>query len=251
MKIAVASLASQPRKNACPAPGKMPMISATGANPSRTSATTWARMTASDRKPSSATAPSAPSEHDDRERQPLERAAGLLDVDRRRVGLVDAVAGELRLVRAPGPRAARRTRPRARRSPGAGAGSGARSRRSRRCPRSQVVAADVARRVVRADGPREAVLVEPVGVDAVAQAAELEHHPRLVDERLEQVVGDLALGLLGVVERAAGWRPTGTRARACSSSGSPRRSCAPAGRRRTARSARTATDSASAPAVSV
>ena len=42
-----------------------------------------------------------------------------------------------------------------------------------------------------------------VGVDAVAQPAELEHHPRPVDQRLEQVVGDLALGLLGIVERAA------------------------------------------------
>ena len=60
MKIAVASLVSQPRKNACPAPGKIPITSATGAKPSSTSATTWARITASERKPSSATAPSAP-----------------------------------------------------------------------------------------------------------------------------------------------------------------------------------------------
>src|SRR6201999_3741328 len=52
MKIAVASLVSQALKNACPAPGKIPMISATGANPSSTSATTWARITASDRNPS-------------------------------------------------------------------------------------------------------------------------------------------------------------------------------------------------------
>ena len=60
MKIAVASLVSQARKNAWPAPGKIPMISATGAKPSSTSATTWARITASERKPSSTTAPSAP-----------------------------------------------------------------------------------------------------------------------------------------------------------------------------------------------
>jgi hypothetical protein len=60
MNTAVASFVSQLRKNACPAPGKIPMMSATGANPSSTSATTWARITASAKKPSSAIAPSAP-----------------------------------------------------------------------------------------------------------------------------------------------------------------------------------------------
>jgi hypothetical protein len=66
-----------------------------------------------------------------------------------------------------------------------------------------VVAAHVPRRVVRADGAGEAVVVRAVGVDAVAQAAELEHDPRPVDERLEEVIGHLALGQLRIVERAA------------------------------------------------
>jgi hypothetical protein len=35
------------------------------------------------------------------------------------------------------------------------------------------------------------------------QPAELEHHPRLVDLRDEQLVGDLPLGLIRVVDRAA------------------------------------------------
>ena len=47
MKTAVASLPSQLRKNSWPPRGKMPITSATGANPSRTSATTCARITAS------------------------------------------------------------------------------------------------------------------------------------------------------------------------------------------------------------
>ena len=236
MKIAVASLVSQPRKNAWPAPGKIPMISATGAKPSSTSATTWARITASERKPSSATAPSAPTSDEHRERQALEGAAGLLGVDGGRVGLVDPVARELPIERRRLALAERvvfglallRARALAQEARGVAAVAV--------LARLEVVAADVARRVVRADGAREAVVVEAVGVDAVREPAELEHRPRLHDERLEEVVGDLALGLLGIVERAAvGAGEERERERVGPLRGLADR-CARAGRRRTARS---------------
>ena len=64
----------------------------------------------------------------------------------------------------------------------------------------EVVAADVARGVVRADRLGETIVIEAAGVDTMVQAAELEHDPGAVDECVEEVVGDLVLGLLGVVE---------------------------------------------------
>jgi hypothetical protein len=156
-------------------------------------------------------------EHDDRERQALERAAGLLDVNGRRVGLVNPVPSELRV-------AGRRLAGAQRVVLGCAlVGAGLLAQVAGRVAAvavtalGEVVAADVAGGIVRADRGGEAVVVEPVGVDAVAQPAELEHDPGPVDERVEQVVGDLLLGLLGVVERAAGWRPTGTPATGCSS----------------------------------
>jgi len=125
-----------------------------------------------------------------------------LDVDGGRVALVDAVAGELALIG----RFALAQRVVLR---GALLRAGGLAQVALRVAavavavRLYVVAADVAGRVVWAHWAWVAVLVEAIGVHAVAQPAELEHHPRLVDERVEQVVGDLALGLLGVVERAA------------------------------------------------
>jgi hypothetical protein len=105
----------------------------------------------------------------------LERVAGPLDVDRRQVCLVDAVAGELAVV--PGQLAlaqrvvlgvalvrAGRLAQEPRRVAAVPVAAGL-----------EEVAADVARWVMRTDRPRVAVLVDLAGVDAVAQAAKLQH----------------------------------------------------------------------------
>jgi hypothetical protein len=140
-----------------------------------------------------------PDEDDQGQREPLIGAVLLLDVHGGGVGLVDLVAAHLRrllvgrdlalaqrvvlgvaLVR-----------------------SGRVAQEPCRVPAvpvgalAEVVAAHVARRVMRADRTRVAVAVAAVGVDAVTQAAELQDHPRPVDERLEQLVGDVLLGLAG------------------------------------------------------
>jgi hypothetical protein len=67
-----------------------------------------------------------------------------------------------------------------------------------------MVAADVAHSVVWGNGRRIAVVVASVDVDAVPQPAELEYDPWLVDQGLEQLIGNLALSLRRLVDAAGG-----------------------------------------------
>ena len=136
MKIAVASLVSQERKNAWPAPGKIPMISATGREAEQHERDDLGEDHGQREEAEQQHGAERAEQHDHGERQALVGAAGLLGVDRGRVGLVDLVAAELRRVDQRGLALAERVvlglallRARALREV-----AGRRSRRGRPCP---------------------------------------------------------------------------------------------------------------------
>ena len=91
MKIAVASLVSQARKKACPAPGKMPIDQRDRREAEQHERDDLGEDHRQRQEAEQRDRAERADEHDHREREALEGAAGLLDVDRGRVGLVDLV----------------------------------------------------------------------------------------------------------------------------------------------------------------
>ena len=253
MKTAVASLASQPRKKAWPAPGKIPIDQRDRREAEQHERDDLGEDHRERERAEQHDGAERAEEHDDRERQALEGAAGLLDVDRGRVGLVDLVAGELRIEPGAWPFAQRvvfglalvRAGRLAQEARGVAAVAVAAGLRwSRQTSRG---------RVVRADGPWGSRRASRWSVSTqCAEPAELEHHPRPVD-RASRRGGRRPGAWPGRGRRASRWlapERNASESVLVHSAGLPDRLLR-AGRRRTARSARTRTETASAPAVSV
>ena len=95
MKTAVASLPSHARKNVVPEPREDPDDQRHRREAEQHQRDDLGEDDRQRQEPEQDHRPQRADEDHHRQRQPLKRAALLLDVDRRRVGLVDLIAGEL------------------------------------------------------------------------------------------------------------------------------------------------------------